>query len=93
MFLSKGIDKMIVDAIAEWQYLIMGAVGLSLLAIALQAAYIYALHTKLNRTRSDGKTITDEMRHDMQILHAEIDRIRILRQDRIWNGQPWRQTQ
>ena len=93
MFLLKGIDTMIVDEISEWQYLIMGAVGFSLLAIALQAIYIYALHTKLDRTRSDGKTITDEMKHDMLIMRAEVDRIRILREDRVWNGQPWRPVQ
>jgi len=44
-------------------------------------------------TRSDGKTITDEMKHDMLIMRAEVDRIRILREDRVWNGQPWRPVQ
>jgi len=72
---------MIVDAIAEWQYLMMGTVGCTLIAIALQAIYIYNLHHKIDATRTDTETHVDAVRNDLIFLNREMH---ALRNDHYW---------
>jgi hypothetical protein len=59
----------IVEAIAQWQYLIMGATACTLMAIVLMSIYIADLHHRLNQLSEA---------HDQRnaVLQADMDMVR-----------------
>lgn len=65
---------MIIDAIAQWQYLIMGATGCTLLAIALMAIYIADLHHKLNQVRESNAAYTAWVQAEMDMVRRQVQK-------------------
>ena len=74
---------MIVESIAEWQYLVMGATGCALLGIVLMAIYVADLHNQVRRINEDLEVKAADL-----WLYMEATERRIARNDHdLWRRQ------
>jgi hypothetical protein len=62
----------IVEAIAQWQYLIMGATACTLMAIVLMAIYIADLHHRVNQLSEENAERNALLRSELNMVRSAL---------------------